>query len=85
MCRTRATSNNIALTFLAHRGGLQASCSVTSRVRLPGWPMTLALALLDPGEWHGGPAELVAAGRRWQLVPRPTSWTNTLPLGERPQ
>ena len=65
--------------------GERTAGELTSRVRLPGWPMTLALALLDPDEWRGGSAEVVAAGRRWQLVPRPTSWTNTLPLGERPQ
>ncbi len=58
---------------------------LTSRVRLPGWPLTLALALLDPVEWQGGPVELVAGGQRWPLVPRLTSWTQTHLARGRPQ
>ena len=47
---------------------------LTSRARFPGWPATLALALLDPVDWHGEAVELVADGRRWPLVPRTTLW-----------
>ncbi len=52
---------------------------LTSRVRLPGWPATLALGLLDPQRWQPGMAgaelETVANGRRWPLVLRETAWT----------
>ena len=50
---------------------------LTSRAWLPGWPATLALTLLDPALWHGEPAEFVADGRRWPLIPRTTPWNNT--------
>ncbi len=49
---------------------------LTSRVRLPGWPLTLALGLLDPDNWCDGSLELVAAGQRWPLDPRSTAWSN---------
>ena len=52
---------------------------LTSRVRLPGWPATLALGLLDPHRWQPGLAgaelETVANGRRWPLALRETAWT----------
>jgi glycine/D-amino acid oxidase-like deaminating enzyme len=48
---------------------------LTSRVRLPEWPTTLALALLDPAAWHGEAVEVVADGRRSPLLPRATDWT----------
>lgn len=48
---------------------------LTSRARLPGWPAALALALLDPADWHGETVDLVADGRRWPLVPRATRWS----------
>jgi glycine/D-amino acid oxidase-like deaminating enzyme/glycine cleavage system aminomethyltransferase T len=47
---------------------------LTSRAWMPGWPATLALALLDPALWHGETLELVADGHRWPLVPRTTPW-----------
>jgi glycine cleavage system aminomethyltransferase T len=60
-----------------HRGTVVGE--LTSRVRLPGWPMTLALGLLDPRRWQGGAsdAELqtVAGGKRWPLTMRDTAWT----------
>jgi len=46
---------------------------LTSRVRLPGWPATLALGLLDPAQWQGGAVAALAEGGVWPLVPRQTS------------
>lgn len=51
---------------------------LTSRARLPGWPATLALALLNPADWHGETVDLVADGRRWPLVPRTTAWNGAV-------
>jgi glycine cleavage system aminomethyltransferase T len=52
---------------------------LTSRVRLPGWPSTLALGLLDPHRWErdaaGAEFETVAGGRRWPLALRETTWS----------
>ena len=52
---------------------------LTSRVRLPGWPNTLALGLLDPHrwtrDWVDAELETVAGGRRWPLALRETAWT----------
>ncbi len=48
---------------------------LTSRVRLPGWPATLVLALLDPDSCSGEAVETVAGGRRWPLIPRTTVWS----------
>lgn len=48
---------------------------LTSRIRLPGWPATLALGLLDPESWSGDAVETVAGGRRWPLIPRATAWS----------
>ena len=52
---------------------------LTSRVRLPGWPSTLALGLLDPRRWQRGASdadlETVAGGRRWPLALRDTDWS----------
>ncbi|MEP6546920.1 MAG: FAD-dependent oxidoreductase [Gammaproteobacteria bacterium] len=51
---------------------------LTSRVRLPGWPSTLALGLIDPKRWHRGASgqlETVAGGKRWPLEIRETAWT----------
>ena len=48
---------------------------LTSRVRLPGWPETVALALVDPTRWQPGAAlETVAGGKSWPLLPRETAW-----------
>ena len=55
--------------------GERTAGELTSRVRLPDWPSTLALALMDPHEWHGEPVELVADGARWPLTPRTTDWS----------
>jgi len=75
----RAFSSSIpALGFGAQEVVLQKGRTVgelTSRVRLPGWPGALVLALLDPDSWNGNAVETVAAGRRWPLVPRPTPWS----------
>ncbi len=52
---------------------------LTSRVRLPGWPATFALGLLDPQRWQrqakGAPLETVARGKRWPLMLRDTAWS----------
>ncbi|MFO1464828.1 MAG: FAD-dependent oxidoreductase [Steroidobacteraceae bacterium] len=57
---------------------------LTARVRLPGWPQTLGLALLDPRQWQDGtPMETVAGGRRWPLAPRPSPWSTRLATGAR--
>ena len=48
---------------------------LTSRVRLPGWPATLALGLLNTNVPVSGVLVAVAAGRRWPLEPRITSWS----------
>ena len=52
---------------------------LTSRVRLPGWPSTLALGLLDPQRWQRGASdaslETVVGGKRWPLAIRDTAWT----------
>jgi glycine cleavage system aminomethyltransferase T len=53
---------------------------LTSRVRLPGWPATLALGLLDPEQWTGEPVETVACGKSWPLVPRATRWSTYFQL-----
>ena len=55
---------------------------LTSRIRLPDWPLTQALALLDPVEWQAGPLEVVADGQRWPLEPRRTSWAMNLTADE---
>ena len=47
---------------------------LTSRVRLPGWPVALALGLIDATRWRYDAAEVVADGRRWPLLPRTTAW-----------
>jgi len=50
-----------------------------SRVRLPGWPETLALALIDPNRWREGmDLHTVAGGRRWSLATRGTAWSARL-------
>ena len=78
----RAFSSPIPLLgFGAQEVVLQKGRTVgelTSRVRLPGWPAALVLALLDPDSWNGNAIETVAAGRRWPLVPRPTPWSARL-------
>lgn len=57
---------------------------LTSRVRLPGWPETLALALVNPGASHEGQAlETVVGGRRWPLYPRHTAWRPRIAAGRR--
>jgi glycine/D-amino acid oxidase-like deaminating enzyme/glycine cleavage system aminomethyltransferase T len=69
------------LGFGAHDVILDAGRPVgelTSRVRLPGWPTTLALGLLDPACWHGGAVAAVADGKIWPLEPRRTSWQAAL-------
>jgi len=78
----RAFSSPIPLPgFGTQEVVLQKGCAVgelTSRVRLPGWPAALVLALLDPDSWNGNAVETVAAGRRWPLIPRPTAWSTRL-------
>jgi glycine cleavage system aminomethyltransferase T len=69
------------LGFGAQEVVLQGGCAVgelTSRVRLPGWPAALMLALLDPDSWNGNAVETVAGGRRWVLIPRPTAWATSI-------
>ena len=57
---------------------------LTSRVRLPGWPETLALGLIDPDSWRAGAVlETVAQGRRWPLTVRHTAWSSPLATGIR--
>ena len=48
---------------------------ITSRVRLPGWPATLALGLLDRERWKGGSLSAVTDGTVWPLEPRRTRLT----------
>ena len=48
---------------------------LTSRVRLRGWPATLALGLLDTNVPVSDFLMAVAAGRRWPLEPRITPWS----------
>jgi 4-methylaminobutanoate oxidase (formaldehyde-forming) len=50
--------------------GGRAVGELTSRVRLPGWPRTLGLALVDPATPAGAELEVVAGGRRWRLESR---------------
>jgi glycine/D-amino acid oxidase-like deaminating enzyme/glycine cleavage system aminomethyltransferase T len=58
---------------------------MTSRVCLPEWPQTLLLALLRTDLPSAGPLELVAAGQRWPLMPRPTAWPMPSRLAPRAQ
>ncbi len=51
--------------------GGRAVGELTSRVRLPGWPRTLGLALIDPATPDDVDLEVVAGGRRWRLESRP--------------
>jgi hypothetical protein len=51
---------------------------LTSRVRLPGWTETLALALIDPLRWQqDAPLQTVAGGKSWPLISRESSWNET--------
>ena len=74
-----AFSSSLQLTGFGSREVILARDRVvgelTSRVRLPGWPATLALALLNPAVWHGEAVDLVADGRRSPLVARTTPWS----------
>jgi hypothetical protein len=54
-------------------GGLRIG-TVTSRLRLPDWPATLALGLIDFSRWRGEALQMVTGGRTWPLVPRETDW-----------
>lgn len=54
---------------------------LTSRVRLPGWPATLALGLVDPGDRAGSGLEVIANGERWPLESRETQWSGPLTGG----
>ena len=47
---------------------------ITSRVRLPGWPGTLALGIVDPGVREADGLEFVCGGKRWPLVRRQSEW-----------
>ena len=54
---------------------------LSSRVRRPGWPGTLALVLIDPQRWQrGAPGEIetVVGGRHWPLDLRETAWSNAV-------
>ena len=62
-----------SIGFGAHDVILEAGRTVgelTSRVRLPGWPATLALGLLDRERWNGGALSAVADGSVWPLEQR---------------
>ncbi len=66
-----------SIGFGAHDVILEAGRTVgelTSRVRLPGWPATLALGLLDRERWKRGALSAVADGTVWPLKPRGMSW-----------
>lgn len=52
--------------------------TLTSRVRLPSWHMTLALGLLDAEVTSDLESEVIVAGTRWPLLTRRTIW-NTPP------
>ena len=59
-----------SIGFGAHDVILEAGRTVgeiTSRVRLPGWPATLALGLLDRERWRRGALSAVADGTVWPL------------------
>ncbi|MBS0612100.1 MAG: GcvT family protein [Proteobacteria bacterium] len=78
MPRIEFGSREIAL------GGEAVVGELCSRVRLPGWPETLALALIDPNRWDGASSlHTVAAGRRWPLAPRHTLWSSRVAAGGR--
>ena len=47
---------------------------LTSRARLPGWPATLALGIVDPRAREEGGLEFVFDGRRWPLARRRSAW-----------
>jgi 4-methylaminobutanoate oxidase (formaldehyde-forming) len=67
-----------SIGFGAHDVILEAGRTVgelTSRVRLPGWPATLALGLLDRERWTRGALSTVADGAAWPLEPRRMGWT----------
>jgi glycine cleavage system aminomethyltransferase T len=66
-----------SIDFGAHDVILESGRTVgelTSRVRLPGWPATLALGLLDRERWKRGALSAVADGTVWPLKPRGMSW-----------
>jgi glycine/D-amino acid oxidase-like deaminating enzyme/glycine cleavage system aminomethyltransferase T len=66
-----------SIGFGAHDVILEAGRTVgelTSRVRLPGWPATLALGLLDRERWTRGALSTVADGAVWPLEPRRMGW-----------
>lgn len=66
-----------SIGFGAHDVILEGGRTVgelTSRVRLPGWPATLALGLLDRERWKGGALSAVADGAVWPLEPRGMRW-----------
>jgi 4-methylaminobutanoate oxidase (formaldehyde-forming) len=66
-----------SIDFGAHDVILEAGRTVgvlTSRVRLPGWPATLALGLLDRDRWKRGALSAVADGTVWPLEARGMSW-----------
>lgn len=51
---------------------------LSSRVRLPQWPETLALGLIDPARRRAGTLCVVSEGRVWPLTPRATAWQSVL-------
>jgi glycine cleavage system aminomethyltransferase T len=62
-----------SIGFGAHDVILEAGRTVgelTSRLRLPGWPATFALGLLDRERWKGGALSAVADGAIWPLEQR---------------
>ena len=50
---------------------------LTTRVRLPGWPEALGLALLKPDACHGEAFEVVVSGCRWPMARRSSHWQST--------
>jgi 4-methylaminobutanoate oxidase (formaldehyde-forming) len=67
-----------SIGFGAHDVILEAGRTVgelTSRVRLPGWPATLALGVLDHERWKRGALCAVAEGTIWPLEPRRVRFT----------
>jgi glycine/D-amino acid oxidase-like deaminating enzyme len=68
-----------SIGFGAHDVILEAGRTVgelTSRVRLPGWPDTLVLGLLDRERWNRGALSAVADGTVWPLEPRRMGWAD---------
>jgi 4-methylaminobutanoate oxidase (formaldehyde-forming) len=76
--RLAAVSSPLALAGFGGRDVIlergRAVGEITSRVRLPGWESTLALARLDADLGHGLELQTVIAGGTWPLQPRESAW-----------